>query len=927
MIAWLSSACSLLNGDRDPTIASLGKRPVRLEDVPVETSHEQTTSAYREFLNTNDTSDSRPQAMRRLADINLEAEPVITGRQQGDVTQLHKQQASDSIKLYRDVLEHYPDRPDNDSVLYQLARAYEFTNEPAQSLSSLATLIHQYPNSPYVLESHFRRGEILFVQKDYRGAEKSYQAVVAGGDSSSFYRQSLYKMGWCLFKQGMFNETLDAFIALLDLELQDTGNRQTGSGEVRLEHLSRADQELVNDTLRAVSLSFSYEAGSSSVAEYFSQQGPRNYEDIIYDRLGLLYLEKERFTDAAGTYQMFVDNNPVHRQAPEFQMRVIETYKKGEFPSLVLGAKKSFVDRYQLQGEFWNWNSVEENQRTVDFLKLTMTDLSRHYHALAQKNRKPEDYQQAVHWYRIYLESFPKDPDAPKMNFLLAELLFESGDYHQATREYETTAYNHGEHNKAGEAAYAAVLAYSKHEQTLSGADKQSWHIQATENALRFAETFPGHPEALAVLTRTSEDLLANGDNVHAASVAQAVIDNRHATKSQQRIAWTVLAHARFDLDDFLQAESAYQEVLRRLPPDSKDKNNIIEKLAASIYKQGEMEQSAGDMDAAVEHYQRVRDVTPSASIVATAEYDAAAGLMSLQQWSQAATVLDRFRSNYPDDSRQSEVTRRLATAYLAEKQPLRAAAEFERIGRSHTDPEVRRQSLWQSAELYTQAQRPEQSTGIYHVYIEKFPQPVEDAVEARHRIAEHYLAVGDTGKHRQWLAAIIKADQQAGASRTSRTRYLAATAQFTLAETGYNKYRAASIGLPLKRSLATKKQLMESALLLYEQAASYDIAEVTTAVTFRTADIYMLLSTALMESERPPGLAGEALEQYDILLEEQAYPFEEQAITLHETNIARINTGLYDSWIEKSMQQLAQLVPAKYAKLERSASYVETIQ
>jgi len=300
---------------------------------------------------------------------------------------------------------------------------------------------------------------------------------------------------------------------------------------------------------------------------------------------------------------------------------------------------------------------------------------------------------------------------------------------------------------------------------------------------------------------------------------------------------------------------------------------------------------------------------------------------MRLQQWSQAATVLDRFRVNYPDDPRQPEVTRRLATVYLAEEQPLQAAAEFERIGLNHADPELRRQSLWQSAELYAQAHRPEQSINIYHKYIEEFPQPVEDAIEARQHIASYFLATGDTGEYQQWLADIIKADREAGASRTNRTRYLAAIAQFSLAEAEYRKYRAASLDLPLKKSLATKKRLMEGALQIYEQAASYDIAEVTTAATFRTADIYMLLSTALMDSERPPGLAGEALEQYNILLEEQAYPFEEQAITLHETNIARINTGYYDSWIEKSMQQLALLVPAQYAKQERSAPYVESIQ
>jgi hypothetical protein len=36
------------------------------------------------------------------------------------------------------------------------------------------------------------------------------------------------------------------------------------------------------------------------------------------------------------------------------------------------------------------------------------------------------------------------------------------------------------------------------------------------------------------------------------------------------------------------------------------------------------------------------------------------------------------------------------------------------------------------------------------------------------------------------------------------------------------------------------------------------------------------------MASERPKSLKGEELEQYDLLLEEQATPFEEQSIKLH---------------------------------------------
>jgi hypothetical protein len=470
------------------------------------------------------------------------------------------------------------------------------------------------------------------------------------------------------------------------------------------------------------------------------------------------------------------------------------------------------------------------------------------------------------------------------------------------------------------------VLAYERREQQLTGADKGTWHRQSIEHALRFATHFPQHPQSLAVLTRTSEQLLVLGENERAVQVAQHVTGNAAATDDQQRVAWTVCAHAWFDLNDYLQAEQAYQQVLARLDNGAKERAALTEKLAAAIYKQGEAAQAAGDTATAVGHFLRVRTAAPATGIVATAEYDAAAGLMSLQQWADAAQVLDRFRKAWPDDPRQEEVTRRLAAAYLAEEQPLQAAVEFERIGTTHTDPVLRREALWQSAELYAQAQRPVQSVKLYSAYIEQFPRPLEPAVEARQRIAEHYLSAGDVHEQHKWLQAIISADAAGGNERTDRTRYLAANARFRLAEAAYADYRAVALTLPLKRSLASRKQRMEAALRQYELAADYQLVGITTAATFRTADIYLQMGRALLESERPANLPDEALAEYDLLLEEQAYPFEEQAIALHETNIERMSNGLYDEWVEQSLAQLAELVPARYAKQERSVAYVEAI-
>ena len=71
------------------------------------------------------------------------------------------------------------------------------------------------------------------------------------------------------------------------------------------------------------------------------------------------------------------------------------------------------------------------------------------------------------------------------------------------------------------------------------------------------------------------------------------------------------------------------------------------------------------------------------------------------------------------------------------------------------------------------------------------------------------------------------------------------------------------------------------------------------------------------MDSQRPKGLDELELEQYDILLEEQAFPFEEQAIGIFETNAQRAWTGTYDQWVKQSFSELEKLLPARYRKPE----------
>ena len=254
------------------------------------------------------------------------------------------------------------------------------------------------------------------------------------------------------------------------------------------------------------------------------------------------------------------------------------------------------------------------------------------------------------------------------------------------------------------------------------------------------------------------------------------------------------------------------------------------------------------------------------------------------------------------------------------------AANEFERIAAGDDTPEVRREALWQAGELYAEAGQDTVAAATYARYVERYPNPIGEAIEVQQKLVELAERTGDYPARMGWLAAIVAADGSAGDSRTERTRYLAAHAALELGAPSRDAFNAVRLVIPLQDSLTLKKERMENALSAYGVAANYGIAEVTTAATFEIANLYHTLSRDLFDSERPADLTALELSQYDILLEEQAYPFEEQAIDLHELNAARTVQGIYDEWVRRSLGALAVLVPVRYAKHEEGEQFVTAI-
>jgi TolA-binding protein len=908
------------NQPEPPTIKSLAGRTVdvQTDGAPVG-NEEKAIAAYRKFLEVAPKAPQRSEAMRRLGDLEMDTADNKLASAEGSGTPDYKA----AIARYEDYLKAFPNDAGNDRVYYQIARAHEQGGDLEAALKTLDDLVAKYPKTSYLAEAQFRRGELLFTTRDYLKAEQAYAIVLQGDVQGAYHDRALYMHGWSLFKQGKVEEALQSFFAVLDIKV---GNREGGADLESLEGLTRADRELVEDTFRVASLSLANLQGAESIPVYMTTDVRRSYEFRVYQQLGELYIRQERTKDAADAFGSFAKRAPLHAQAPQLQARVIDIYQSAGFGTLALEAKKDYVLRYGVESEFRRANPSGW-EAAQPLVKTHMAELARHYHATAQKSKASTDYQEAVKWYRAYLSSFPNDAEAAQNNFLLAELLFEDKRFSEAAVEYEKAAYQYPVHAKSADAGYSALLSYAALEKGAQPAEVTALQRTGVESAVRFANAFPTDTRTPTVLTNAAEKLFALRDPRAAPVARQVLALQPPAPESQRRVAWTVVAHTSFDAADFVQAEQAYTEVLALTPEKEAGRNDLVERLAASIYKQGEKARADGDLRAAVNHFNRVATVAPQSAVRANAQFDAAAALIALKDWDAAARTLEDFRTRYPKHPLQAEVGGKLGVVYLEKGDWSQAAGELERFAATSADPKAARAALWQAAELHEKGGSRAQAAKAYERYLKLYPDPLETNLEARYRLAQIARKDGNAAREATLMKEIFVADQAGGSARTNRTRYLGAMGALVMAEPTYQAYRKVALVEPLAKNLKLKKARMEDVLKAYSVAANYGVADVTTAATYHIAALYQDFGKALMASQRPRKLSKLELEQYNVMLEEQAYPFEEKSTELHEINAKRASEGIYDEWVKKSFVALKELRPVRYGKAERSEGVIDAIR
>ncbi len=955
LIKLAATLCLLSSCATTGTIEQLQGGDIDLQDVKIQGDLDKAMKSYQSqsgrdkslqtYQATPDSvpvsSDIAPEIMLSLADLKTSSkfdfsasQTILQDEEQEDlfqsgVTDVAIQKPSprtdtlaqspeirEAIALYKQLLTTYPKYERNDRALYQLARIYEELGNVRDSIKIMDSLVEFYPDSHYIGEAQFRRGEYNFSRKRFELAREAYQAVVGIGDTSVYYEFALYKLGWTYYKLEQYEEAIHRFIALLDFKGVPAYDRSNPAAHV--------SEKRIKDTFRVISLSFSYTGGGEAVSNYFNRYGKSIYETAIYKDFGDYFIDKHRYGDAAKVFSGFAKSNPYHQLSPDFAIFAIDSFREGGFSSYLIQSEEEYLVNFGLNSDYWACFDYELNlHRDVEgYIKTALKELSSYYHARFQDKRhaseRESNFQKAVKWYRKYIEIFPKDAELPDIHYKYAELLLENNLYVQSAAEFEHVAYDYPQHDKSAEAGYFSIYALRKHLEKIDQAKLDASRREVISKSLKFAEVFRGSEKSTLVMSSAVEDLYELKDYVQAAKTAKLLLARHVASQEVRRATWLIFANSSFELGNFKDAEEGYLTAQKLTNVNDASLSDTVENLAATYYKKGEELNKSGDYASAATYFLLVGKDAPAASIRPVADFDGATALMQLKRWEEAGKILVSLRSNYPGNDLQPEVTRKLAYIYKIMGKQLPAADEYYRIGIETKDMAVRREAWEIAMDHYSRLKETDKLYFMYSLYVNNFEQPLEYVIELRQKLAEHLKSEHDIEGYYAELGNIVEADASGGLGRTERTRYLAAIDSMELIEPNIKKFTDIKLVKPFASNLRAKKEAMRVMKERLERLFSYEVEEVTAAATYYLAEMYYDFSKTLLESERPEDLSIMEREQYDLSIEEQAFPFEEKAIQVHEKNLELTKKGIYNKWVKMSVEKLAILVPALYSKNRR---------
>ena len=875
-------------GDMRPVFLKFESRP-----LPA-ISPAEVARRYQKLFESSDEPEVRIDALNRLNNIRDRS-----GQEVGFSAEQEAGIYEDVLESYEDILARGSFSGRLDELLYQMAKAHALTGQHQQSIDRLEQLIGLYPKSPLVPEARFRVAEADFSAGRYREAEAGYRQLLDGDGKQDIASKARYMMGWSQFKQGAgaWDRSVESFMALLDQHLPEPERLKSPPAESR---------DMIEDSFRILAVMAARSDNARSLDRWLAGRNPAPWVPILYDRLADLHAHEGRYQQAVAVNEAFAAAYPDNAAASDMLAQSVEFWQMAGDAAAARVARSDYVTRFASDARY---TALNGNQ------KANWRDYSRFladYHYAGKRWSRSADYYESLAL---------RADNTGEILHLAGDARLQMGRLDQALANFEKAAYTYS-HDRSAESAWAAISILrgrlGNRSKSVTGALAS---LSSAEQ--RYTNAFGPDARLSALRADLANRWLEAGDGQQALRYARATLDWPDASPREQYAAWLVTARVRQGDGDYSQAEAAWRQALQLVQATPEvaeardDEQKIQNQLATAIYRQAETAAGAGKTALAVANFQRVETILPGSEIAIKARFDAANTLLKAADWQTAINELRRFRLDFPEDALTAETSEKLVYAYQQSGQPVKAAGELMAAAGSAPEP-------WpiklRAAALYHEAGAEPERNDLYQQWLAVAPEPADAKDHLQQQTMRQRLIESGVDVSNQ--QNILLAREDASEWHSEETLQWAADAALALGSDAAERFAATALTAPLETTLARKQQAMEQAQTYLLQAESFAGDAVQSEVLYRRAELYRTLASDLMASEVPAELNDLETMQYQMLLEEEAFPLEERAMALHARNHQRITGQGYDQWIARSLEALVSMHPGRYQRELRWMSW-----
>lgn len=858
---------------------------------------------YKSLLSSypENTSDYMAEASFRLAELLFETERErirMVLETKGETTSIFPD-FSGAIMAYSRVIEKFPGHPLKEDALYGLAYCYTEQGEPDQAAAGYARLIQDFPQTRYSVEINMRLGEYYFTMEDLNQAITYYSHVIEKG-GPEYVEKALYKLGWCYYNLDRYQEAIDSFFAVLDLNK---------SGTITVD-------SLVNESMDIIARSYTESGGTPALVRKIRTRPADPYSSMILYKLADLYRERSFFPEAIGTFRTYVEMFPSGENMPETLQHMRETYHIRGDTLASLELSETFRKHIGPGTKWYEKVTTDRREQAISLILNNLETAAKRRRARSQAAGQETELNRALEDLTIY-EEIAGESSPCGINHLKGIILTELDRYPDAVLVLNDLAVG----DRCSELAENAALVSMDYQ-------IKAYERTGTVDLVLFEDTVnilldqspknPVTPRAILALG----EITLNTEDLPRARTHFSHLIRRYSSAPESGRARLLIARTFFKEAEYRQAAAWFRESWRKTR-DDKISEEARRLHVYSLFKYAEELSGNNKTTEAAERFEAIHRQFPDSDVAQVSLYNAGKLYRTIGLERKATALFETLATTYTDSEFASEALQMSILILEALGDPIRAA-EDSMVLAARSRGEERAASLLKAAQLYTAGSEPGRAASARSIYIDEFTDPVEELSRQLFLLGNDLETVGD------WDGALAAYTRNVALQKKSEDNQVlttfAARSQQRIAERSFSIYSDYHIAPPIDATVVRKREMLQIVIRDFVAAGNYRTAEVITASNYFIGRALELFKEDILSSPKPEGLSSAELEEYELQLQEMAFPFEIKALEAYRVNIQRsVKLELLDPWIERTFERMADLAPWSYQRNE-SIAYPSTL-